>query len=152
MKRTPLGRKTPLTSDPQKSRDWQRRSVGFESGRQGRERGTRSTARRRNDAPWRKEVEAKRGRYCRACLTSHRLQADHIKPRSQGGPSVVENGMLLCEEHHTAKTNGELRIQRDWLDEDQIVWLREQGWVWWDDDDGEVYGRGRNHFEPHKAA
>jgi hypothetical protein len=79
------------------------------------------------------------------------LQADHIKPRSQGGPSVVENGMMLCEDHHTAKTESRLKIRYEWLDEDQVAWLQQVGWVWWDDA-GEVYGRGRKHFEPKRSA
>lgn len=67
-------------------------------------------------------------------------------PRSQGGPSVVENGLVLCSAAHLAKTESRLRIDPAWLDPDQIVWLSEAGWVWWQD--GDPHGRGWRHFEP----
>lgn len=99
----------------------------------------------RNDSAWRMAVIALRGGYCRACGETRWLQADHLKPRGQGGPSAVENGLMLCQQHHEQKTNSELTIRFDWLDEDQIEWLEAVGWVWWDES-GEPHGRGRRHF------
>lgn len=108
-------------------------------------------ARRRNDAPWRLECIAARGNYCRACGHYGDVQVDHIKPRSAGGLSVVENGLPLggpfscaC---HDAKTAHRLKLRRDMLDPDQIAYLADIGWVWWTDD-GEVWGLGRDDFDP----
>lgn len=101
----------------------------------------------RNDAAWRHAVEDLRGAWCRACGLTRGLQCDHVWPRSQGGPSVVENGMMLCREHHEAKTAGTLRLRFDWLDPDQVAWLEDVGWVWFDET-GEPCGRGRAHFDP----
>lgn len=63
----------------------------------------------------------------------------------------MENGLILCQKHHEQKTNSEIQIQYEWLDEDQVAWLAEVGWVAWDDD-GEPYGRGMRHFAPRKVA
>ena len=101
---------------------------------------------RRNDAGWRRAVEQKRGRWCRVCGTARRLECDHVKSRSQGGRSDVENGMMLCSLHHAQKTNKELKVRPRWLDPDQIVYLATIGWVWWDES-GEVYGEGRRWFD-----
>lgn len=77
-----------------------------------------------------------------------RLEVDHVIPRSQGGPSVVENGLVLCGpwgcDAHGLRTRREIKIQRDWLDPDQIEWLAEQGWVRWTPDGLE--GRGLRNF------
>lgn len=54
--------------------------------------------------------------------------------------------MALCVDCHTAKTEHRLLIQKDWLDDDQLEWLRDTGWVWWQD--GETYGEGRRSFAP----
>lgn len=101
--------------------------------------------RRRNDGPWRNAVVALRGAYCRGCLSTVWLQADHIFPRGQGGPSVVENGLMLCESCHRAKTESRIVIEFAWLDADQIPWLARIGWVTWDGD-GQPRGRGWRHF------
>lgn len=113
---------------------------------------------RRNDSGWRADVIAKRGGYCRACGYSvvEKLQCDHIKPRSQGGTSVVENGMMLCGpfgsdqwgsgECHRRKTEKDMLVSKEWLDEDQIAWLAEVGWVEWID--GEPHGHGCRSFAP----
>jgi hypothetical protein len=90
-------------------------------------------------------VIALRGGYCRACGTTRDTQADHVKPRGQGGPSVVENGMMLCRTHHEQKTYSEIVIDYRWLDPDQVDWLADVGWVWWYED-GEPLGPGRRHF------
>ncbi len=105
---------------------------------------------RRNDAPWRRDVIALRGEWCRSCRTSRGLQCDHVMPRSQGGTSVVENGTMLCRECHEKKTNSEIQYRHEWLDDDQIEWLAAQRWVAWDAD-GLPYGHGFRHFAPHEA-
>lgn len=110
-------------------------------------------ARRRNDAPWRHEVMAAYGPACVSCGDTAHVQADHMKPRSQGGPSVRPNGLPLCGEFsrntpggcHPAKTAGRIVIDPAWLADEQIAWLAEVGWVWWDED-GEPQGRGHKHF------
>lgn len=108
---------------------------------------------RRNDGPWRVNCLVKRGAYCRACGSSKHIEVDHIWPRGQQGPSVIENGLPLCGSWgdcgaHDKKTAGVLMIERSWLDEDQIEWLAEQGWVSWSPVDGVVTGRGWRHFAP----
>lgn len=102
---------------------------------------------RRNDGPWRSQCLEKRGAWCRVCGYSGRVEIDHVFPRSQGGPSVVENGLPLCPTHHQAKTESRLRFRFEWFDADQIAWLEEVGWVSWDAD-GQPAGRGWRHFEP----
>jgi hypothetical protein len=109
-------------------------------------------SKRRDDARWRHGCLAMRGWYCRVCAMPPApnrpgpLEIDHIWPRSQGGPSVVENGLVLCRRHHADKTAGVLRIDRRWLDADQVAWLADVGWVEWDGD-GSPLGRGWRHFE-----
>lgn len=119
----------------------------------------RAKNRRRNDGPWREECLTRRGAYCRACgpftqfvdsngqPRGRRLEVDHIWPRSQGGPSVVENGLPLCESHHADKTASRIVIEPGWLDPDQARWLASVGWVAWDGA-GQPYGRGMKHFGP----
>jgi 5-methylcytosine-specific restriction endonuclease McrA len=115
----------------------------------------RTGKKRRNDAPWREECLARRGRFCRACgpagVGIRKLEIDHVKPRSQGGPSIVENGLVLCAAHHAMKTESRILIRREWLDPDQIDWLAAVGWVCWDAD-GQVSGRGMRHFAATDAA
>ena len=43
----------------------------------------------------------------RLCYVTHRLEVDHITPRSQGGPDNHTNLQTLCHDHHIAKTNRE---------------------------------------------
>lgn len=73
-------------------------------------------------------------------------------PRSQGGPSVVENGLMLCPSCHQRKTEHahELLIQYEWLTQAQVDWLRANGHVWWDED-GETYGQHRRLFAQRKV-
>lgn len=119
----------------------------------------RTKNRKRNDSGWREECLRRRGRYCRACYWERGavgdrwplLEIDHMMPRSQGGPSVVENGLVLCQLHHQAKTESRILIRPEWLDPDQVAWLREMGWVWWDDA-GLPAGRGWKHFAPKVGA
>lgn len=85
------------------------------------------------------------GEWCRACGSTREIQMDHMWPRGQGGLSDVRNGLPLCRTHHEQKTNGTLLIRPEWLAEDQVAFLAEIGWVWWDDA-GEPQGRGHKHF------
>ena len=141
----------PLKTDAAKMRAWQARgATKFNAG------GSRVVIRkqmkkpvRRNDAPWRKEVIELRGAFCRRCL-GRDVQCDHVWPRSQGGPSVVENGLLLCRACHEDKTASRIVIEFGWLDADQIPWLAKVGWVAWDDD-GQPRGRGWRHFGVRKG-
>ena len=81
------------------------------------------------------------------CGSSREVQMDHMHPRSQGGKSVVGNGLPLCREHHEAKTAGTLKISPGWLTDEQRGYLESVGWVAWDEN-GEPYGRGWKHFHP----
>jgi len=151
-----MERRKPLTADPVKAREWRQRGAANYQRRQ-REKPLKAASRkspRRNDAPWREECLARRGEYCRACKGNYgvlasatRIEVDHIMPRSQGGPSVVENGLPLCSAHHQAKTESRMKIDPAWLDQDQIAWLAEVAWVAWGDD-GQPHGRGWRHFAP----
>jgi len=89
-------------------------------------------------------VIALRGEFCRSCGTVNDLQCDHVRARSQGGKSVVENGMMLCRECHRRKTERLMLIRYEWLDDDQTAWLKEVGWVWWEH--GVPHGHGCNGF------
>lgn len=57
----------------------------------------------------------------------------------------MENGCMLCLDCHQKKTERKMLFRREWLDEDQIRWLAEQGWVAWDEE-GIPYGRGSRGF------
>lgn len=87
--------------------------------------------RRRNDSKWRATCLVRRGAWCRACGTSRDLQCDHMVPKAHLGPSVVENGLILCRRCHQLKTDHRLLIQRGWLGEDQVSWLRDTGNAVW---------------------
>lgn len=178
----------PLQSDPEKAREWQRRSQEKALARL-RERGQKlapketegrkpvlpvgsplptsaalrrskpgarksagssSSSGRQNDGPWRNACIMARGEMCRCCLTTSRVQMDHIKPKGQGGQNDVENGLPLCEEHHRMKTDSQILIEWAWLDPDQIEYLARIGWVEWDAD-GQPFGRGYKHFAPRRG-
>jgi hypothetical protein len=48
------------------------------------------------------------GQRCTKAAPQHRLFADHIKERQDGGdPTDPNNGMCLCGSHHTIKTQRE---------------------------------------------
>lgn len=159
-----MERRKPLRSDPAKYREWQARSA-----KSMREKHLKKTPLkrskivnrkpRRNDAPWRAEVLSRYGLACVRCGDQAHVQADHIWPRSQGGPSDPRNGLPLCGEFskntpggcHPMKTASRIVIEPAWLAPDQIEWLADVGWVWWDAD-GEPMGRGRKHFASQKAA
>lgn len=164
-----MKRSGPIKSDPAKTRAWQARgakayadkerkplarSAGLERNGRG-----RSTKKRRNDSGWRAEVMEVHGEVCASCGDTAHVQADHLWPRGQGGPSDVRNGLPLCGEFsrntpggcHPAKTNGTIVIEPAWLRPEQIEWLAEVGWVAWDED-GQPYGRGWRHFAPQRVA
>jgi hypothetical protein len=103
--------------------------------------------RRVNEAPFRRAVMAARGEHCRVCGSSQWVQAAHVWSKGRGGPTVVENGIPLCQPHHTAYDSSRLRLRREHLDPDQVEWLRQKGWVDWDAD-GQPIGRGCRLFEP----
>lgn len=48
------------------------------------------------------------GNQCRLCFRSEGLDAHHIVPQCQGGKSVEENGITLCEECHPLIKNSEI--------------------------------------------
>lgn len=156
-----------LKSDPEKHREWQRRSAERAQARR-RERAAEAPARAltrstkaparaqaprkrpaRNDGPWRRECIAAYGEWCRKC-GKREVQMDHMIPRSQGGKSVVENGLPLCPEHHQMKTDSQMVIEYRWLTSAQRAFLASERWVDWDDD-GQPFGRGHKHFGPRRA-
>lgn len=118
-----------------------------------------SRKRRRNDAPWRNACIAVYGDSCANCYATG-CQMDHMVGRGQGGLSVVENGLPLCGPFsdlspfqggcHQAKTDGELKIRREWLTPEQVAWLAAGGpegpHAVWDPDTGEVSGRHMKVF------
>ena len=158
-RRQKLKRYKGLEADLDKLRAWQRRTqeVAAKRAREAtaparteRRKRQRSHARSRNDAAWRAQVMELRGERCRACGSSRHVECDHLIERSQGGPSIPENGLPLCGEFgpcraHVRKTRNELRIHRDWLDADQIEWLAREGYARWEDD-GTVTGRFHKTF------
>jgi hypothetical protein len=103
-----------------------------------------SNRNQRNDSRWRSDVMEKRGHRCRACGGDRDVQSDHLIPRSQGGPSIVENGTPLCGPFgrgcHDRKTAHLLLVKREWLDSDQVAWLELAGHAIWLPD-GTVAGR-----------
>lgn len=101
---------------------------------------------RRNDSQWRNECIALYGDWCRRCKRTG-VQMDHMIPRSHGGPSVVENGLLLCRDCHQDKTDHKLLVKYEWLTVEQVEWLKVNGYAWWDDE-GEVHGERRRIFAP----
>lgn len=115
----------------------------------------RKRSQRRNDGPWGAICRKEYGNRCivPGCGETA-VEVDHIKPRSQGGKSVVENGALLCGPwsrtipggHHLAKTESRLRYRWEWLTEGQRAYLAQIGWVDWDED-GMPFGEGWRHFE-----
>lgn len=142
-RRTPLQRKLPMRRRPleQVSAD-----LGNDRAeRQGLPRNNAGSNRnRRNDSQWRSDCLAMRGEWCRACGGNVHVQMDHMIPRGQGGPSVVENGLPLCGAFgrgcHDRKTAHLLLVKRGWLDSDQVAWLELAGHAIWLPD-GTVAGR-----------
>ena len=63
-------------------------------------------------AGWRCEHTNGHGIRCEKAYPGHRLYADHIVELKDGGAKLdPSNGMVLCSEHHTIKTN-EARAER----------------------------------------
>lgn len=150
-----MKRSKPLSANPEKARAWQQRGVEKYRERQKQQAGNRPRTSRkratRNDSGWRNDVIARIGGWCRSCRQgdASKVQIDHIWPRGQGGPSHVLNGLPLCGPYgcnaHERKTNSEIVIEYDWLDDEQRAWLDDNGWVRWNDD-GAPEGRGMRHF------
>lgn len=142
-----------LRADPATIRAWQQRSqaAALERRRHGGHRVSQSIGRRRDDGPWARQCLEVYGPWCRACGSTGQVQVDHLIPRAQGGPSILENGLILggpfgcgC---HDLKTAHRLLIKREWLTAATVSWLGVVGHVWWDDS-GEVWGRHRKLFAP----
>jgi 5-methylcytosine-specific restriction endonuclease McrA len=152
-----MRRSKPLRADPEKTREWQQRSAAalprstpLRAKRS--QKRSRKVKSRRDDGPWRAAVLALYGPSCVACGGREHVQADHIWPRSQGGPSDVGNGIPLCGEFgrgkcHPRKTAGTMLIRPEWLKPVTRAFLAAAGWVDWDDN-GQPYGRGCRHFAP----
>ena len=145
-RRQPLKRVKGLETRMDQVLAWQRRTQDkAAAAKRTTKRREKRQRKKRNDAQWREEVMALRGPACRACGDTGHVECDHLIERSQGGPSIPENGLPLCGEFgacraHVRKTNNELQIQRSWLDPDQVAWLAEQGYAEWLPD-GTVTGR-----------
>lgn len=152
-RRPPLKRVKGLEPRLEQIQAWQRRTRerALASDRIQRRKQQRQRSRARNDAPWRAECAAARGEWCRAGSPASpcqgRLHAHHIIHRSMCGPSVVENGLFLCAHHHSLVHAATIRVRRDWMEVDQIEWLRDEGHVVWEHD-GSVSGRHWRLFEP----
>lgn len=104
----------------------------------------------RSDAEWRAAGVELYGAFCRACGSSKHVEADHMKPKGQGGKSVVENLLFLCGAWgdcagHARKTAGVLKIDRSWLTDEQVQYLADVGWVVFHAD-GAITGAGWRHF------
>lgn len=104
----------------------------------------------RSDADWRRAGVELYGAFCRACGSSKHVEADHMKPRSQGGKNHVENLLFLCGAWgdcagHDRKTAGVLKIDRAWLTDEQVQYLDDVGWVRFYPD-GAIMGGGWRHF------
>jgi hypothetical protein len=70
--------------------------------------------RRRTIPPAIRRALAARDRRCRfpGC-TARRCEAHHIRHWVDGGPTCVDNTLLLCRAHHRAVHEGGVRLQRD---------------------------------------
>ena len=104
----------------------------------------------RSDAEWRRAGEERYGAFCRSCGSSKHVEADHMKPRGQGGKNHVENLLFLCGAWgdcagHDRKTAGVLKIDRAWLTDEQVQYLDDVGWVRFYPD-GAIMGGGWRHF------
>lgn len=103
-----------------------------------------------SDADWRRAGADLYGAFCRDCGSSKHVEADHIKPKGQGGKSHVENLLFLCGAWgdcaaHARKTAGVLKIDRSWLTDEQVEYLDAVGWVRFYPD-GAIMGAGWRHF------
>lgn len=74
---------------------------------------TRTVAKKKSclELPLRKEIHS-RDKTCRFCgQTAYRMEVHHINYRSQGGPDVNWNLILLCDEHHRLVHSNKKRWQ-----------------------------------------
>lgn len=152
MKRsTPLTRKTGLTVDLERVREWQRRTQqrAFDRAQARRDAPPpvdqprrRPRRPRRNDSGWRATCLELYGEWCRVpdCPHPQPVEMDHLIQRSQGGPSVPGNGLPLCRVHHRLKTDCLLLVAPEWLDPRHVRWLSDEGHAEWLMD-GVVVGR-----------
>lgn len=165
-----MKRSKPLQVNPAKAREWQQRSrkplartpmkrtAPASRPREAKPEKPSTRKPRRNDSGWKAEVHARYGHACVSCGARRHVQADHIWPRSQGGPSDPRNGLPLCGEFsetgldcHGRKTASTMLIRPEWLAPDQIAYLEDVGWVAWDEK-GQPHGRGWRHFAPRDGA
>lgn len=149
----------PSPKDFERDREW-RASAAKKYAQKPRTPRTRAPSKaRRNDAPWRAACEAVYGTVCivPGC-GSRAIEMDHIKPRAQGGKSVVPNGIPLCGQwsrtvpggHHGMKTAGTMRFEWAWLTPEQRTYLASINWVDWDEA-GKPFGEGLRHFEERRG-
>lgn len=70
---------------------------------------------RRHQSAFRTLLLASQPHECAYCglATVKLLEAAHIIPDAHGGPSSLENGLLLCANHHRALDSGLLRWDQD---------------------------------------
>jgi hypothetical protein len=61
---------------------------------------------------WRQKVLWRDYYTCRHCKSKDRLQAHHIRFKSNGGTNVVSNGITLCEECHASLHKGEWKLNQ----------------------------------------
>lgn len=106
----------------------------------------------KNDAEWRKAVFALYGSRCRlrgvgteVGLCRGRLHCHHIRYKSQGGASVLGNGIPVCDFHHSMVHARRILIPKYVLEQVTLDHLRISGWVDWDGD-GIPFGRGFRGF------
>ena len=163
-----------LAASPEKLREWQRRSNERQLQRRMEASGDRNSPERSktsqigsqrrkakgpryNDGPWRGEVMDLHGERCKACGDTSHIEADHVIPKSQDSTARhdVLNGLPLCGAFsrntpggcHPKKTAGTLKFRAEWFLPAQLDYLRQKGWVAWNDQ-GEPFGRGHKHFDP----
>jgi hypothetical protein len=154
VKRTPLERKSALESRGGLSRrEFTRKKVTDAGGTfsEGRYREQKTRKQRPSEAGFHREVMDAYGRRCAVCLDGGWVQSAHIVGKGQGGPTVVENGLPLCQADHTAYDQYKLRLRFEHLTPTHRRWLAEVGYVDWDAG-GQPFGRGHRRFEPLSSA
>ena len=77
----------------------------------------------------RRAVYVRDGGMCvfEGCERDHYLECHHIIPWELGGPTVVENLLLLCWEHHTMVHKGGWGLEGD--AGPHMTWIRPDGTV-----------------------
>lgn len=154
-RRQPLKRVKGLETRIDQVQAWRRRTqqTALDRGSSKTRRVTKRANQRRNqDEEWRAAVFALRGRWCRSCGSVRDVQVDHLVGRVGAARLAVEAGLPLCGDFgvgrcHPRKTRYELKVQRSWLDADQVQWLEDQGFVRWLPD-GTVAGTRSKAFAP----